>query len=779
MLPATSFPRFVPLVAGAYALIGGIVSFSGWAFGIQRLTDWNGSGIAMKANTAIAIAVAGAGLLVTVTRPDAHRLGRGLGLFVAALGGLTLLEHLTGWTLGIDTLLFDEAPGAPATAAPGRMGPPAATSLLLIGAALVLLSRGWRERRVAVGLGIVTFGIALLSLTGYAYGAEAMYTLPRLTGIAVQTASMLAALAIGVVAAAPDHEPFLTLRADSSAGVLARRLLPFVLLVPLLIGWLRLRGEQMGFYDTAFGAATRSVVETALLAALMFWSLRAIRSRETERDRLDSDLRASERRLTGTLESISDGLMTLDRDWRFTYVNPEAERLLGRPRAELLGGVLWDVFPELIGSAIEREFRRCVAERVTFEVESSNPLTGQHFANRIHPGADGGVAVYFHDITRRKQAENALREADRRKDEFLATLAHELRNPLAPIRNAARLLLLKGSPDAQMRWGAEVIHRQVDHMSRLLDDLLDVSRISRNRLELRREWIDLGTVIDSAIETSRPVIDAHTHLLIVDKPIDPVYVDADPVRLAQVFSNLVNNAAKFMNAGGEIRLSAACQGNEAIVRVEDRGVGLEAAVLPHVFEMFWQASPPVERSHGGLGIGLSLARGILELHGGRIEAHSPGPGQGSEFVVRLPMVSDAARLAVTRSEKPLAMGRSRRVLIVDDVRDNADSLAELLKALGHEVHAAYGGAQAVELASTVRPDAVLLDLGMPEMDGYQVCRQLRRQPWGGSMLIVALTGWGQENDRARTEDAGFDHHLIKPADLSALSRLLHTTNAHA
>ena len=779
MLAATSVPQFVSLLAGTYALIGGIASFSGWAFGIQRLTDWNGSGIAMKANTAVAITVAGAALLVSVTRPDARRLVRGLGLFVAAVGGLTLLQHLTGWTLGIDTLLFDEAPGALATAAPGRMGPPASTSLLLIGAALALLSRGWRERRVAVGLGIVTFGIALLSLTGYAYGAEAMYTLPRLTGIAVQTASMLAALAIGVVAAAPDQEPFVTLRADSSAGVLARRLLPFVLLVPLIIGWLRLKGQQMGLYDTAFGAAMRTVVETALLAALMFWSLRAIRSRESERDRLDADLRASERRLTGTLESISDGVMSLDRDWRFTYVNPEAERLLGRPRAQLLGEVLWDVFPELVGSAIERDFHRCVAEGVTFEVESTNPLTGHHFSNRIHPGADGGVAVYFHDITRRKQAENALREADRRKDEFLATLAHELRNPLAPIRNAARLLLLKGSPDPQMRWGAEVIHRQVDHMSRLLDDLLDVSRISRNRLELRREWIDLGTVIDSAIETSRPVIDAQTHRLFVDKPIEPVYVDADPVRLAQVFSNLVNNAAKFMNARGEIRLSAARQGNEAIVRVEDRGVGLEAAVLPHIFEMFWQASPTFDRSRGGLGIGLSLARGIVELHDGRIEAHSPGPGQGSEFVVRLPLVSDAARVPVARPEQPLAAGRPRRVLIVDDVRDNADSLAGVLKALGHQVHAAYDGAEALALASTVHPDAVLLDLGMPELDGYQVCRQLRKQPGGESMLIVALTGWGQETDRARTQDAGFDHHLIKPADLGALSRLLHTTNGHA
>jgi PAS domain S-box-containing protein len=581
---------------------------------------------------------------------------------------------------------------------------------------------------------------------------------------------------LGVIAAIPDHEPLVTLRADSSAGVLARRLLPFVLLVPFLIGWLRLQGQRLGLYDSSFGAAMRTVVETALLAALTFWSLRAIRSRENERDKLDDELRASERRLTGTLESISDGLMTLDREWRFTYVNPEAERLLGRPRAQLLGQVIWDLFPEMIDSPVERDFRRAAADRATLEVESSNALTGNHFSNRIYPAADGGVAVYFHDITRRKHVENALREADRRKDEFLATLAHELRNPLAPIRNAARLLLLKGSPDPQLKWGAEVIHRQVDHMSRLLDDLLDVSRISRNRLDLRTEWIDLGTVINSAIETSRPVIDAHRQELSVDRPSEPIYVNADPMRLAQVFSNLVNNAAKFMDAGGLIRLSAERQGNEAVVSIKDRGVGMEAGMLPHIFEIFWQASPALERSHGGLGVGLSLARGIIELHGGRIEARSRGPGHGSEFIVYLPVASDPARLPSARPDEPLAGGKARRVLIVDDVKDNADSLAALLKTLGHEVHVVYGGAAAIAAANTLRPDAVLLDIGMPDIDGLQVCTHLRRQPWGKSMLIVALTGWGQEGDRTRTEEAGFDHHLIKPAELSALTKLLHAAN---
>ena len=772
----TPIPRCVALVAGAYALVGGMVCIAGWVFGISRLADWNDSGIVMKANAGLAVASAATALLLVAGNPNARGPARALGFFTAAVGGLTLLQHISGWSFGIDTLLFDEAAGALATAAPGRMGPPAATSCLLIGVALMLLTCGDRARGIAVALGLTTFGIALLSLTGYAYRAEAMYILPRLTGIAVQAASMIAALGLGVIAAAPDHEPVLTLRADSSAGVLARRLLPFVLIAPLLIGWLHLQGERMGLYDAAFGAAMRTVVETAFLAALTFWSLRAIRARESERDQLDDELRASERRLTVTLESISDGLMTLDCDWRFTYVNPEAERLLGRARTQLLGRVVWSLFPEMIGSPIERDFRKAAAERVTLEVESANAFTGQHFSNRIYPAADGGVAVYFHDVTRRKLVENALREADRRKDEFLATLAHELRNPLAPIRNSARLLLLKDPPDPQMRWGAEVIHRQVNHMSRLLDDLLDVSRISRNRLELRKEWVDLAVVIDSAIETSRPAIDARRHELTMERPVEPIYVDADPVRLAQVFSNLINNAAKFMDPGGEIRLKANRRGNAAVVSIKDRGMGLTPTMLPHIFEIFWQASSALEHPHGGLGIGLSLAQGIVELHGGHIEAHSDGLGQGSEFHVHLPVVSDPAQTLTVRSDEALAADRIRRVLIVDDVKDNADSLAALLAALGHQVHAVYDGATAIRVANTVRPDVVLLDLGMPGIDGLEVCRHLRRQPWGKAILMVALTGWGQEGDRVRTEDAGFDHHIIKPAELKLLTSLLHGTS---
>ena len=391
------------------------------------------------------------------------------------------------------------------------------------------------------------------------------------------------------------------------------------------------------------------------LSALARWLLPG----ERERLRVEKDLRESERRLSQTLESISDGVVTLDSSWCFTYANPTAERILGHPQGELLGQNVWELFPEMAGSHLERDFRRVLAEKISLEVEGSNPRTQHYFSNRVYPGLDGGLVIYFHDTTQRRRAQEVQREADRRKDEFLATLAHELRNPLAPIRNAATLLLRRSPMDPQLKWGAEIINRQVRHMSRLLEDLLDVSRISRNRLELRREWIDLSSAIASAVETSRPLIDEQRQALTVNLPAGPVYIDADPVRLAQVFSNLLNNAAKYTESGGHLWLAAEVSGTSVTISVKDDGIGMEQEMLPHLFEIFWQASPALQRSQGGLGVGLSLARGIVELHGGKIEARSDGLGRGSEFIVHLPVVRDATRVEVERvDELPVAISQT-------------------------------------------------------------------------------------------------------------------------
>jgi PAS domain S-box-containing protein len=369
-----------------------------------------------------------------------------------------------------------------------------------------------------------------------------------------------------------------------------------------------------------------------------------------------------------------------------------------------------------------------------------------------------------------------LREDDRRKDEFLATLAHELRNPLAPIRNAIQLLKAKGPQEPELVWGREVIDRQVQHMTRLLEDLLDVSRISHNKLELRKEKVELAEVIRHAVETSRPAIEAGGHDLSLDLAREPVFINVDPVRVAQVFSNLLSNAAKYTKPGGHIRLVEDRKGSDVLVTVRDDGIGISADMLPHVFDMFSQAQRMRDQSQGGLGIGLSLVRSILELHGGSIEAKSEGVDKGSDFIVRLPLVVEPMMMPdrpALQELNPKAIA-PRRILVADDLKDSADTLAVLLRAMGHEVKTAYDGEEAVLAASIFRPEIVLLDIGMPKLNGYDACRKIRAESWGKSLCLVALTGWGQDDDRAKTEEAGFDAHLVKPADPDALIRLLDT-----
>jgi signal transduction histidine kinase len=372
-----------------------------------------------------------------------------------------------------------------------------------------------------------------------------------------------------------------------------------------------------------------------------------------------------------------------------------------------------------------------------------------------------------------QQRTEALRQADRRKDEFLAMLAHELRNPLAPVRNAIHTLLLAGGKPEIARQAQEIIERQVGQMARLIDDLLDVSRISRGKIELRKERVRLSSVIHLAVETSKPLIEASGHDFRVVLPEEELHLEADPTRLAQVLSNLLNNSARYTERGGRISLAACREGDRAALRVSDTGVGIPREMLPHIFEMFRQVDRSLERAQGGLGIGLTLVRRLVELHGGSVEAHSEGPGKGSDFVVHLPLAPSPAG-ATGNGDPSAAPGQSlrRRVLLVDDNRDAADSLAMLLRLLGHEVHVAFDGAAALQEASARRPEVVLLDIGLPKLNGYEVAARLRAEPALRCVCLVALTGWGQEGDRQRALESGFDHHMLKPVDLAVLEKLL-------
>ena len=392
-----------------------------------------------------------------------------------------------------------------------------------------------------------------------------------------------------------------------------------------------------------------------------------------------------------------------------------------------------------------------------------------------NPVRNFGIAL---DITERKQAEQALRDADRKKDTFIATLAHELRNPLAPIRNAVNVLRQSGQADPQvLAWCRDVIDRQVAQMSRLLEDLLDVSRMTRGQFALRREPLVLATVIEQAIEIAQPLIQAAGHMLTVEMPAQSIAIEGDLTRLAQVFSNLLINAAKYTQPQGRIGVAVEVFDDEVAVSVTDTGIGIAAEQMPHIFEMFGQAETALDRSQEGLGIGLSLARGFVEMHGGQIGARSDGIGKGSVFIVRLPVTRQARESAMGDSldagatATPPVAGR-RRVLIADDLRDSADSLALLLETMGHEVHVAYDGEQAFQAIEALRPEVALLDLGMPKMNGYDVCRRIRELPWGRQVTLIAQSGWGQDEDRRRTRDAGFDHHIVKPIDPGALDALL-------
>jgi signal transduction histidine kinase len=370
-------------------------------------------------------------------------------------------------------------------------------------------------------------------------------------------------------------------------------------------------------------------------------------------------------------------------------------------------------------------------------------------------------------------AQAALREADRLKDEFLATLAHELRNPLAPIRSAVQVMRLKADDRVEVDWARDIIDRQSKQLSRLVDDLLDVSRITTGKLTIQREAIDLQTIVARAVETSRPLLDDCQIALVVNLPEQPVVLNADPTRMAQVLSNLLNNAAKFSESGGTVRLTAQCDAREVQIAVQDSGVGIPADTLPHVFDMFSQGDKHLGRSLGGLGIGLTLVKRLVELHDGTVEARSGGSQPGSNFTVRLPL---AGTSPIAEPQPPeLAVSNTAvglKVLVVDDNQDNANALRVMLKCLGHEVSTAYDGLAAMAAAESLRPDVILLDLGMPKLDGYEVCRRIRVEPWGQQTLLIAQTGWGQEQDRQRTREAGFDHHLVKPIPHVKLVTLL-------
>ncbi|MEX2148662.1 MAG: PAS domain S-box protein [Steroidobacteraceae bacterium] len=513
------------------------------------------------------------------------------------------------------------------------------------------------------------------------------------------------------------------------------------------------------------------------------------------RRRAENELRRSEKQLADFFENAAVGLHWVGPDGIVQRVNQTELDLLGYSKEEFVGRHISEfhadrpVIDDIVNKPNCGEFLQnyearllCKDGSIKHVLISSNVLweDGQFihtrcFTRDITAQKEAEIALR-EEIASRERAQIALREADRRKDEFLATLAHELRNPLAPIRQAALISKAPAATEAQKRWSHDVISRQVHHMALLLDDLLDISRITRGMLELRMESTELAAVVDAAVETARPAIDARRHVFSAEIPPKPVYFAADPLRLAQVISNLLTNAAKYTDPEGEIRLRAACAAGTLTITVSDSGIGIPAEDLDDVFSMFSQVKSDQDRSEGGLGIGLALTKGLIELHGGTIQASSAGPGLGSEFVLRLPLRSVSAPRQKKRRAPSGDQLVARRVLIADDNHDAAESLAALLRMEGHVVTVVHDGQEALSAFEIVQPEVALLDIGMPKLNGYEVAREVRRGSLGRAVTLIAITGWGQDNDKAQALAAGFNHHFTKPIEPRSISELLQSDN---
>jgi len=505
-----------------------------------------------------------------------------------------------------------------------------------------------------------------------------------------------------------------------------------------------------------------------------------------ERTRLLKELEAERALLNSLLDNAPVGLGFFDRELRFLRINPALAEINGLPIEAHLGRTLPEVLPRTPKDVLDafhhvfQSGQSIVNKEVRVE---THKLPGQprYWLCSYYPvkKADGtvlGAGAVVTDIDDLKRLEQALKDADLRKDQFLAMLAHELRNPLAPISNATQIMRLEGPNGRNFQWSIDVIEDQIKHMTRMVDDLLDVSRITRGKVVVQKELIELAEVVQLAVEASRPLIQDYHHELTVTLPPESVILDVDPPRMAQVLSNLLNNAAKYTDEGGQIALTAQQIDNQVIIRVRDNGIGISPKLLPEVFDLFTQVDQTLSRSRGGLGIGLTLVQSLVELHDGRVTAHSDGLGLGSEFEVRLPLplrdgaVPHDSNAAV--NERVVGPLPRRRVLIVDDNRDNASSLGLLLEALGQEVYTAHDGPTALELLRKHHPEVVLLDIGLPGMDGYEVARQCRRDSGLDQLILVAMTGYGKEEDRRRSQEAGFNAHFVKPVSLDDLQLLL-------
>ncbi|WP_416397244.1 ATP-binding protein [Allohahella sp. A8] len=496
-----------------------------------------------------------------------------------------------------------------------------------------------------------------------------------------------------------------------------------------------------------------------------------------EHARAQAELRAERDQSRHIFDSMTEGFAIVDADWRILRINAAGLRISRTSSAQVADRNFWSIWPGLAQDSLEACHGGVMLHRQPVTCEQHFALGDEHpsiIELRMYPVPEGGVAIFFRDVTQRKRIIEKLKETDQRKDEFLAMLAHELRNPLAPISAAAELLQSRQIDASEIQQTSEVISRQVNHMTSLVDDLMDVSRVTRGLITLADDMLDVESIVSAAVEQVRPLVDARRHQIQVLVPPSQLWVQGDLKRLVQVLSNLLNNAAKYTPEGGNIEMSARAEDSEVVFVVSDNGIGMPPELIPSAFELFTQAKRSSDRSPGGLGIGLALVKRLVELHGGNVSAESPASGKGSEFTIRLPRVVPNGREASPAVDVSKAPNDSStlKVLIVDDNVDAAVMLAMLLEAAGHSVSVEHSSEKALERAETERPDVCLLDIGLPDMDGNELARQLRKRSGTACSTLIAVTGYGQDKDREKTAAAGFAHHLVKPVNVPELMTLL-------
>jgi signal transduction histidine kinase/CheY-like chemotaxis protein len=670
------------------------------------------------------------------------------GALVAAAGTLVLV----GW-------LFDFSAAKSVMTGWRVMVPASAVSFVLAGLAIMTAAgHARRAPSLLAARGIAAVALVMPLLTFVEYVAGIRTGVENWFGIAFDAASPVAgrmspltSLCFVVL-----HSALIAVTLPGTRAMVAARIGAGA---TLLTAWLALLA--VAFDTDRLADAPRfpgMAVMTIVLLALSSWGTLAL-SLDRERDQA---ARATPSPRTGAMVVAAFAvplMLGLMRDALSAYVSPQLmSALLVLLLAATMAAIVWQYGTRM--AALRRERERAFAELEQRVQERTYELASRNAELRL--------------------SENRLRDADRRKDEFLATLAHELRNPLAPIRSAVAVLRSFGATDADRLEAQLIIDRQVGQMARLIDDLLDVSRITAGKLPLRKRPLRLGDVVSLAVSTVRPHLDEHRHRLEVSLPDEPIYIDADEARLSQVFANVLHNACKYTEDGGEIAITASLPDEAHVeVAVRDNGIGIPPEFLPRLFQKFSQVAPALERSQGGLGLGLALVHGIITLHNGHVEARSAGVGRGTEIVVRLPALPSAAHPVEAPSgadDTPRHLV-SRRVLVVDDNRDSAEALALLLRLSGHLVETAHDGVEGFEAAERFQPDVVLLDIGMPGLSGYEVCERIRARAWGQPILVIAQTGWGQEQDRARTLEAGFDAHLTKPIDPDVVLQMLASLKA--